>query len=360
MKKYLIYPSNMDSDDSSRLDQVLALAFAPYSQEGYILLRTPEALLEEIHNLHHSHLLLAVHLGKSGLNSMLYQIICILREHENCLEGCVGGVIVDGCQELYTKETGREIVFTMNRAGCTLPGGSLVEATGSLKNYIIQADNGHLTLQQAYEASACSLLEQIHSFKFKPHQKPKLLCIHANNHFSSNTYAVWEKVKEQLSDFHIEEFNARNGTIQDCTGCPFQMCKHYSEIGSCFYGGSIVEEAYPAVEACDGIIFLAPNYNDAISANLSAFINRLTSLYRKVSFSDKYLFSIIVSGYSGGDIVANQLISGLNMNKKFILPGKFAFFNTANSPGSVFEDESIHEKITEYANLIRFYLKSLE
>ena len=360
MKKYLIYPSNLASDDSSRLDQVLAIALSTFSKEDFTVLRTPESVLNEIHHLKHGLILLAVHLGQSGLNSMLYQIICTLREHENCLEGCVGGVIVDGCQELYTKETGREIVFTMNRAGCTLPGGSLVEATGSLKNYMIHAANGNLTLQEAYEASACNLVAQILSFHFTPHQKPKLLCIHANNHLSSNTYAVWEKVKEQLSDFHIEEFNARNGTIQDCTGCPFQMCKHYSEIGSCFYGGAIVEEAYPAVEACDGIIFLAPNYNDALSANLSAFINRLTSLYRKVSFSDKYLFSIIVSGYSGGDIVANQLISGLNMNKKFILPGKFAFFKTANDPGSVFLEDSIHEKITEYANLIRSYMKAQE
>jgi len=360
MKKYLIYPSNLISDDSSRLDQVLALALSPYTKEQITWLRTPNEVLAQIHHLHHSQLLLAVHLGKSGLNSMLYEIICILREHDDCLDHCIGGVIVDGCQELYTKETGREIVFTLNRAGCTLPGGSLVEATGSLMNYAIQADNSNLTKQQAYEASACNLVEQIHSFQFTPHQKPKLLCIHANNHFSSNTYAVWEKVKEQLTDFHIEEFNARNGTIQDCTGCPFQMCKHYSETGSCFYGGAIVEEAYPAVEACDGIIFLAPNYNDAISANLSAFINRLTSLYRKVSFSDKYLFSIIVSGYSGGDIVANQLISGLNMNKKFILPGKFAFFKTANNPGTVFLEESIHDEIKDYANLIRSYLKNQE
>ena len=49
----------------------------------------------------------------------------------------------------------------------------------------------------------------------------------------------------------------------------------------------------------------------------------------------KSLFGVVVSGYSGGDIVAEQLISGLNMNKTFALPGKFAILETANDPGEI-------------------------
>ena len=33
--------------------------------------------------------------------------------------------------------------------------------------------------------------------------------------------------------------------------------------------------------------------------------------------------ALIVSGYSGGDLIARQLISGLNMNKSFYLPPRF-------------------------------------
>ena len=54
---------------------------------------------------------------------------------------------------------------------------------------------------------------------------------------------------------------------------------------------------------------LCPNYNDALSANLTAFVNRLTALFRQTRFYDKALFAIVVSGYSGGDILARQLIS---------------------------------------------------
>jgi len=63
------------------------------------------------------------------------------------------------------------------------------------------------------------------------------------------------------------------------------------------------------------MIWLCPNYNDAISAKLMAVINRLTVLYKRVKFWDKTLFSIIVSGNSGSDCVAEQLLGTLNINK---------------------------------------------
>ena len=43
----------------------------------------------------------------------------------------------------------------------------------------------------------------------------------------------------------------------------------------------------------------------------------------------------MVSGYSGGDLVARQLISALNMNKSFYLPPRFCMLETANEKGSL-------------------------
>ena len=96
-----------------------------------------------------------------------------------------------------------------------------------------------------------------------------------------------------------------------------------------------------------------PNYNDALSANLTAFINRLTALFRQTRFYDKALFSIVVSGYSGGDIVARQLIAGLNMNKSFFLPGRFSMLETANDPGEALALPGIAERLDEFAARIR-------
>ena len=55
------------------------------------------------------------------------------------------------------------------------------------------------------------------------------------------------------------------------------------------------------------------------------------------------LYAVIVSGYSGSDIVAEQLISSLNMNKSFFLPPEFAMIRTANDPGSIALREHIRE-----------------
>ena len=98
---------------------------------------------------------------------------------------------------------------------------------------------------------------------------------------------------------------------------------------------------------------VCPNYNDALGGNLTAFVNRMTALFTINRFYDKSLFGVIVSGYSGGDIVAEQLISGLNMNKTFALPGKFAILETANDSGSIAASEGIEERAAAFAANMR-------
>ena len=115
----------------------------------------------------------------------------------------------------------------------------------------------------------------------------------------------------------------------------------------------MVEEVYPAIIDCDIMIMLCPNYNDSISANLSAVINRLTALFRKTKFYDKCFYSIIVSGFSGSDIIAQQLISSLNINKTFMLPPKFALMETANDYGEIEKVENIKYKAKEFAENIK-------
>ena len=100
-------------------------------------------------------------------------------------------------------------------------------------------------------------------------------------------------------------------------------------------------------------MLLCPNYNDALSANLTAFINRLTALFRQTRFYDKALFAIVVSGYSGSDIVARQVISALNMNKSFFLPGRFALLETANDPGQAVGLPGIDGRLDGFARRIR-------
>ena len=64
---------------------------------------------------------------------------------------------------------------------------------------------------------------------------------------------------------------------------------------------------------------------------------------------DKRLFGLIVSGYSGGDLLARQLISALNMNKSFYLPPHFSLLETANERGSLVQLPGIAEQAAAFA-----------
>ena len=266
-----------------------------------------------------------------------------LRLEPGLLEGCTGGLIVDGPGELYTKSTAAELALAMNSAGCALVGRPLVEATGSLSNFRIQAKNLSTDLMGAYQEAVRELAERLLTFTFPGRERPRLLALHASSHHTSNTMALWAQVQSRLSPrWEVEEVG-----LSDCSGCPYTMCLHFGERGGCFYGGVMQEAVYPAVRRADALILMCPNYNDALSANLSAFINRLTALFRQTRFYEKAVFALVVSGYSGSDTVARQLISALNMNKSFYLPSNFALMETANAPGEALAAPGIESRLDQ-------------
>ncbi|MDO5389768.1 MAG: NAD(P)H-dependent oxidoreductase [Eubacteriales bacterium] len=350
MEMILIWPRQ---GEESRLEQVLLFALENITVKQII--REPAQLKKAVHEkkLQKERLLFAMSLGEAGINLKLYEMLAILRTNGECLQDSVAGILVDGNGEAYTKFIAREVVRTANEAGCWFVGRPLAEGTGSLQNYKIIAGNENCTFYEAYLRSAKETVERVAAFQKPVYINPKLLCVHACNPSTSNTLQLWREVKAKLpAEIQVQEISLRNGTVSDCAGCSYDMCMYFSQNSSCFYGGPIVEEVYPALEECNGLVLLCPNYNDALGANLTAFINRLTALFRKKPFADKCLFSLIVSGYSGGDILEQQLIGSLNMNKSFILPGNFAMTETANQPGSILEIRDIHKKTSEFATRI--------
>ena len=102
-------------------------------------------------------------------------------------------------------------------------------------------------------------------------ERPKPLALHASSRATSNTLALWGLVRTRLEErCDITEICLRNGTLEDCAGCPYTTCLHFGEQGGCFYGGVMVQEVYPAIREADALVPLCPNYNDALSANLTA------------------------------------------------------------------------------------------
>lgn len=308
--------------------------------------------VDKIKDIKDEKVLFAVELGETGINIGHYNMLHNLLSNMSSMQGCIGSVLINSENELFSREVARKTILYSNMAGCMFPGRPLCEATGSLKNLSTYKKNlkQEKSLEEILLIESQNVVKRLVNFKSPQKSNPKILAIHASNYKTSNTLSLWNKVKSHLSQFQINEIHIENGSVIDCRGCSYKTCKHYSESVNCFYGGVMVEEVYPAIIEADALVMICPNYNDAISANLTATINRLTSLFHKTKFYDKYLFSIVVSGFSGGDIIASQLISALNINKTFILPQNFALLETANDYGDLEKIVDIDKKAKAFAD----------
>ena len=350
MELLVIRPPADETQDDERLSAVLrdALSDLPH--------RTLTDM-DDLPDLRGRRLLFAVALGQYGVNAAYLRLLRRLRAEPTMLDGCTAALAVDGAGELYTKSVAAELALAVNMAGCALLGRTLVEATGSLVNFRIQAKLLDTDLAGAYRAAVRELAERLAGENFALREKPGILALHASSYHTSNTMQLWGQVKTRLGGgFDVTEIGLRNGAVSDCAGCPYTACLHFGEKDRCFYGGLMQDEVWPAVRRCDAVVLLCPNYNDALSANLTAFINRLTGLFRQTRFYDKAVFAIVVSGYSGGDTVARQIVSAMNMNKSFYLPPCFAMIETANDPGEALRLSGIEARLDGFAARIRSVL----
>ena len=125
-------------------------------------------------------LLPAFSLPPDGLCLELFPLLSALRQDPALLEGCVGGLVIDGPGELYTKSVGRELALAMNLSGCALLGRPLVEAIGDLRNFTVQAANAACSLEEAYALAIRDTARRLLSYTPPPggaaeaHRPPRL------------------------------------------------------------------------------------------------------------------------------------------------------------------------------------------
>lgn len=335
---------------SERLNNMLKYSLEGY---GYVSISTFNEF-SEFKNMKNRRILFAIELGYTGMNIELYKMLEKINISNNdFFENSVASIILNSDNEFFTRDVARKIILCANMVGCTFPGRPVSEATGSLQNFNTYKKIHNMELIDICYRDCKKTVKRLMNFNMNKIKKPHILTLHSSNYKTSNTLTLWKMVKDNLEGNEINEIHIENGSVRDCKGCLYKACKHYSESTNCFYGGVMVDEVYPAILDCDVLIMLCPNYNDAISANLSAVINRLTALFRKTKFYDKYFYAIVVSGHSGSDIVAQQLISALNINKTFMLPPKFVLMETANDIGDIKKIENIREKAAEFAKNIK-------
>lgn len=324
-------------------------------------------------DMKHKKILFAAELDEIGIDISILEVLKKLYASKSSatapLHDSIAGILVHSKNELFTKSFSSHIVFLANQLGCRFIGHPMVEATRDLANFRTWQKRYDMSLNDIALKISSKLGERLNAFpetnhcvdkgKFylssykTPKKRPSILALHASNGDTSNTLTLWNMVKKHLSGYEIDELHVENGTIYDCNGCPFKICLHYSRQEGCFYGGKITTEVFPAIEKADFVVWICPNYNDSVSANLMSVVNRLTALYKKISLYDKSIFAIIVSGNSGGDSVAKQLISALNINKGFQLPPNFALIETANDFGAISKIENIEDRTKRFAKNIQ-------
>lgn len=267
--------------------------------------------------------------------------------------GTTAALLVISKTDYFTKRFAQSFLFNMSIRGVNFIGHPLMEIVDGYQNLKTWQKTLHFPLEKIAERLLHQLLERLEEHGVKKYKNPKILVLHASQDQTSNTLTLWKTVSKHLEDLSPKVLHVENGTIVDCKGCGFTQCIHYSESNSCFYGGQVILEILPAIEEADIVIWLLPNYNDAVSAMLTAVINRMTVLYRRKVLHDKSVFAVVVSGNSGGDSVACQLIGALAINKGMFLPQGFLLNAIANDPGTVLSIDGIEEKAKAFAMRIR-------
>lgn len=276
----------------------------------------------------------------------------LIRDSE-AFKGVIAGLIIISETEFFTKRYAQRFILNMTLREVSFVGHPLVEVVEGYKNLRTWQKQMLKPLDVIAVHLALQLINRLEREGDRRYKKPNILVLHASQDSTSNTLMLWNAVEKHLEDLSPHVLHVENGTIVDCKGCGFTQCIHYSESNSCFYGGQVVLEILPAIEAADIIVWLLPNYNDAISAMLTAVINRMTVLYRRVPLFEKSILAIVVSGNSGGDCVASQLIGALNINKGMYLPNDFLLAAIANDPGTVMDIPGIEIMAEGFAQRLR-------
>ena len=297
--------------------------------------------------------LFAVAVDGGGADPAFFALLRRLRTDPAALAGATVAMVVDGDGELYTKSAAQALALAATQAGAWLPGMPLVEATGSLYNHHIQAANWGMTWEETYFRRVQLLAERLSAFTPPKFQRPKVLLLHASNPGRSNTLALGRAVAARIQDrCDVAELALLNGTVHDCRGCGYRQCLHFAQNATCFYGGALSETVFPAIRESDVLLFLCPNYNDALGANLMALINRLTGLVVRESLGEKYVMGVVASGYSGGDVVARQLLGAMCLNRGAITPPRALLLETAHDPGDALRAPQVQTRLDAFARAL--------
>jgi len=105
----------------------------------------------------------------------------------------------------------------------------------------------------------------------------------------------------------VQLFSLANYDVQPCRGC--EAC-HIS--GECPIADNFAA-LLAAVTAADGLVLASPNYILSVTAQLKAFLDRLSGPIHLQTFTGKYAAAVVTAGGPGSDEVEQYLLRALRM-----------------------------------------------
>ncbi len=75
----------------------------------------------------------------------------------------------------------------------------------------------------------------------------------------------------------------------------------------------------------------------------------MTGLVVQQDLGAKYVAGVVASGYSGGDLVARQLLGAMCLNRGLILPPRALLLETAHDPGDALRAPGIARRLDEFS-----------
>ena len=364
MPLLLVHLREEEKGADARLSEVLSYALDGYAYETAMEISAFEDYVNRWRRLEKTQnrknpvqgrILFAVPLGTSGINLELYRLIRFLREHPDFLNGFVGGLLVDSENDLYSKSAAKDLVFAANCAGCAFVGRPLVEGTRTLSNYTIVSNNlgtdlmGGIPRERGGAGQRSTgnglrqekMSESIGIARVKPQDLQHLRDLEPGERTAPGDGDPGDRASKRYA------FPTVPDALTRCV-CIF------GEKGSCFLRWSDGR----------GCLSGGPRggcHRDALSKLQRCAVGKSDCVHQPPDFAvpddavfmTKRCFAVVVSGYSGSDIVAEQLIAALNMNKTFYLPGHFAMMETANNAGAAMQLPGIEERMNAFAERIR-------
>lgn len=324
----------------------------------------PHRMVSELAQVHlPAKLLIAFALGTDGINVSYLKLLAQLRNRSQMMDSSLAGIVVQSDSLHYGKGCATQFALALNQGGCALVPRPLVEISHQnlpFPDPFLPQDDPRLDwVPQIHQ-----LAERIMGVGFRGNvplsDKPMLprvtVVFPVGEEYAAlpevaQSYDLWEELRHRLAPFiHCTELCLQTDTIHQCNQCINRNCRRFLPDGTCFYGAALGREGILALSQTDALLLVCPSFHNNLHGYMLSFSQQLSSLFAPEQMADKALFALILSPYSGGEMVAEQLINSFIFQQGCYLPSHFALIECASPNDNLLNSEDLTPCLDQFAH----------